>query len=97
MAATRSGTERKDAAPDGLVGEIPEPPLDEVEPRARRRREVQVEPRVLLQPRVDVGVAVGTVIIKDQVDLQSFWDLPVDAAQEAQELAVAVPREALAR
>jgi len=73
------GSGPEDAAADCLVGEITEPAFYEIEPRARGRREnCRWKPRVLLQPRVDVGVAVGTVIIKDQVDLQSFWDLPVD-------------------
>jgi Integrase core domain len=58
----------EDAAADRFVGELAEEPLDEVQPRARGRREVQVKPWVLGQPRVHVRVLVGAVIIEDQMD-----------------------------
>jgi len=50
------GNAVKDAAADRFVFEIAEPTLDEVQPRARGRDEVQVETGVLEEPGVDVGV-----------------------------------------
>ena len=51
----RSGTCR--AA--GFVGQVPKPAFDQVEPGRRGRGEVEVEPRVPLQPRPDLVVVVG--------------------------------------
>ena len=68
----------EDAAAERLVGELAEPALDQVQPRRRGRGEVQVEPRVLGQPGLDVGVLVGGVVVQDQVDLQALGDLAVD-------------------
>ena len=53
------------AAADRFVGELAEPALDEVQPRARGRGEVEVEPWVFLKPDVYVGVLVGAVVIDD--------------------------------
>ena len=69
----------EDAAADRLVGELAEPALDEVEPRARGRGEVQVEARVLGKPGVDVGVLVGAVVVDDQVQLELAGELAVEA------------------
>jgi hypothetical protein len=33
---------------------------------------VQLEPGVLGQPRLDVGVVVGGVVVEDQIDLQAL-------------------------
>src|SRR3712207_8539494 len=41
------------AAPDALAGDLGEEPLDQVEPGRRGRREMQVEARMLRQPRLD--------------------------------------------
>ena len=51
------GDEVRDAAEDApsetLLGELPEPALDEVEPRRARGREVEHEAGMLLQPGAD--------------------------------------------
>ena len=82
----------EDAAADGLVGELAEEDLDEVQPRARGRREVQVKARVFGQPGLHGGVLVDGVVIEDEMDLQPVGDLAVDRAQELEELDVAVAR-----
>jgi len=89
----RSGEVRdavEDAASDRFVGQFAEPALDEVEPGARGRDEVEVEARVTLEPRVDVGVLVGAVVVDDQVQLAVAGELAVEVAQELEELLVAV-------
>ena len=50
------GHRAEHAAPQRFVGQFPEPAFDQVEPRRRGRGEVEVEPRVFVQPRPDVFV-----------------------------------------
>lgn len=78
----------KDAAADGLVGQLAEPPLNDVQPRTGRRREVQMEAWMFREPFLHVFVLVRRVAIEDQMDLESLGALPVDRAQEPQELCV---------
>jgi hypothetical protein len=52
------------ATAQGFVGELPEEPLDEVQPRPRRRREMQMKPGMLGEPRVDIVVFVGCVVVE---------------------------------
>ncbi len=86
----------EDGAADGLVGEFAKPVLDEVEPGAPGRGEVQVEARVPGEPSVDVAVRVGAVVVDDQMQLAVTGELAIEEAQELQELLMAVPRQALA-
>jgi hypothetical protein len=67
---------------DGLVGQVPKPPFDQIEPRGGGGGEVQVKPWVFGQPFLDVGMLVGAVVIADHVDLQSLGYLAVDNTQE---------------
>ena len=65
-----------EAAPlEAFGSEFPEPPLDHVQPRRAGRHEVEVEARVLGQPRLDVGVLVGAVVV-DQLRHRSCWTNP---------------------
>ncbi len=82
----------EDAAADRFVGQLAEPALDEVEPGARGRGEVEVEAGVFGEPGVDVGVFVGAVVVEDQVQLSLARKLAVECAQELEELLVAVAR-----
>ena len=67
-----------------------EPGLDLVHPAGTGRREVEMEARILRQPRPYDWMLVGTVVVEDQMDLEpgvaGGYDL-----EEAQELLVAVP------
>ena len=49
------GHAREGAAPDALRRGLGEEPLDEVEPRCARRREVQLEARMLGEPGLHLG------------------------------------------
>src|SRR6476660_7311482 len=81
-------------APQCLVGQLAEPAFDEIEPRRRRRGEVELEWGMFVQPRADVVVLVGGVIVQDQVNPQLGGDLAVDGAQELHELLMTVPGQA---
>ena len=81
------------AAVDGLASDDPEEYLDHVEPRPRRRGEVQGDPRVARQPGLDGRVLVGRVVVADQVQLLARVGLG-HLLEEGQELLVAVPGQA---
>ena len=81
----------EDAAPDALAGDLGEEPLDQVEPGRRGRREVQVEPRMLRQPRPHGRMLVGGVVVHHQVQIEVGGRVLVDDTQEPDELLMAVP------
>ena len=69
--------------------------LDEVQPRRRRGREVQVPaPLGGLASHSLAGVLVDGVVVQHQVDVEVAGDPAVGDLQERQEVPVAVPREA---
>jgi len=78
------------AAADGLVGDPREESFNLVEPRAVGRDEVHVPAWPSRQPRLDLRMVVGGVVVDDAVDVQLGGHGPVDLAQEGQELLVPV-------
>ena len=81
---------------DRPLAEQAEPPLHLVQPGRVGGCEVQMEAWPRRQPLLDLGVLVRRVVVQYQVDVQLRRHLPVDQAQERQELLVAVPLPALA-
>jgi hypothetical protein len=67
-------------------GNVGKESLDLVDPRRVRRRGVQVEPGVRLEPLDDAGGLVGTVVIAGQMNLQSIGDLGSDRSEKFLEL-----------
>ena len=72
----------EDASPESLNCEIPEEPLDHVEPRRAGRREMNMEALMPLQPRRDLRVFVGRMVVADDVDLLASWSGSVDQVEE---------------
>ena len=60
-----------------------------------RSGEVQVKARVLVEPKLDLVMFVGGVVVEDQVEIEGFGRLLIDGAQEAQKLLMAVTPHAL--
>ena len=56
----------EDALPNALARDLPEPPLDEVQPRGTRRRKVQMESRMFRQPLLDIEVVVRGCDVKSR-------------------------------
>jgi hypothetical protein len=77
-------------AAEPAVGDLVEPQLDEVQPRARRRREVQMDPPVPGQPRPHVRVRVRRGVVHDHVHVTPAGHVGVNHLQERQELTVPV-------
>jgi hypothetical protein len=90
------GHAREGAAPDALHRDLCEEAFDEIEPGRTRRREVQLEARMLGQPRLHLRCLVRPVVVEHQVDVEVLLHAPVDPLQEADELLGAVTRLALA-
>src|SRR5262245_1538370 len=55
---------------DLLAGDLGEPTLHEVEPGSACRREVQVVARTSAEPFDNFGMAVSSVVIEDEVDIE---------------------------
>src|SRR5680860_1675814 len=73
-------------APQGLVRQFPEPPLHQVQPGRGRGCEMQVEPRMFLQPGPDVGMFMCRVIVEDKMHGQPVRDFLLECFQERHEL-----------
>ncbi len=86
------GNERGDtlerAALEPLRRELAEPPLDQIQPGAAGRDEVQVEARMAPEPALDRGMFVRRVVVHDQMKGEDRWRLRVDQPQEAEPLLV---------
>jgi hypothetical protein len=70
------------AAAQLLVGQLREPSLDEVDPRAAGGGEVQVKAGVGDQPSLDLAGFVGRAVVEHDVDIEVAGDLAVDRLQE---------------
>src|SRR5881409_1614167 len=82
---------REAAATNALVGQFAEPTLDQIQPRGRCRREMQVKATMFGQPALHLRMLVGPVVVQDQMNVQLRWDALIDLAQELAELDVAMP------
>jgi hypothetical protein len=58
----------EDASTYPFAGNLPEPALNEIEPRRTGRREMQHEPRMSLKPGFHIRVTMGPDVVEDQVE-----------------------------
>src|SRR2546428_546413 len=84
------------ASTDALVGNLAEPALHHVQPRAGSGNEMQVEAGMAFQPRLDARMFVRPVVVDDQMQVQIEWCLDADQLQEADKFLMAMPRHAIA-
>ena len=84
------GDAEKDAALNGFVVEVAEPPLDEIHPTGTGGNEVGNETRMALQPGCHLFVLVGTVVVHYQMQRHIAGELFVQQAQEFQKLLMSV-------
>ena len=84
------------AATDTLDGELSEPSLNHGHPRTRRWNEVQLEPRMSLQPAFHTGVFVGAIVVHDQMHRKLGQRVGIDLLEEPNELLVPMTRHAVA-
>ncbi len=83
------------AAADRLIGDQCKPAFDLVQPRAIRRREMQMKPLALGEPCAHPGVLVSSIVVADQMYIEVLWNVRLDVPQEAQKLLMPMLRLAL--
>jgi hypothetical protein len=83
------------AAPQLLVGDLTKPTFNHVEPRTRRGGEMQMEAWVTLQPGSDTRMFMGSIVVDDQMQLQSGGHFGINAFEKPNEFLVSVPRHAV--
>jgi len=81
-------TER--AAADGAAGDQRKEALDQVQPGAVRRHEMQMPAWTCGQPGLDLRMLVGGVVVDDQVNVEIGGHRRFDCAQEAEKLLMTV-------
>ena len=81
----------KDTATDAFRREVAEESFDHVEPRTAGGSEVHVDARTSLQPALDFGVFVGSVVIRYEVNLLGVRIEFVNHLQESKPFLMAVP------
>src|ERR1700704_1988347 len=80
----------KDAASNLLVRQIAKPTLNHVEPGAGSWHKVHMESRMAFEPRFDLGMLVGRVIVHDQMQVQRGRGLAINQFQKLDPLLMAV-------
>src|SRR5712671_1306924 len=82
---------QKATSSDCLGCQFPEPALDQVQPARAGWDEVANKARMLLQPSLHVRLCMRSIVVHDQMKLQSRGKFPIQAAQESQPLLMAMP------
>ena len=81
----------EDPSANTFSRDLPEPAFYQIKPGRTRRRKMEVETRMFVEPSLNIGVIVGPVVIEDHVDIETLGCFPVYGAQELKELGVPVP------
>lgn len=86
----------EDTTANAPLRQVAEPAFDRVEPRTRRRDEVQMDAWMPPYPPAHGGVLVRRVIVQDQMQIESGGRLRIDLLEEPEKLLVAMARHAVA-
>ena len=84
------------SAANPLVGNLSKPTLDQIQPRTRRRDEVDVESGMSSQPGFNPRVFVGCVIVHDKMQIEIGRRLGVDLVEKTNEFLVSMTWHAVA-
>src|SRR5262245_16956048 len=83
------------AVANPVVGNVPKPALDDIEPRTAGRDEVNVESLVSLQPTLDLRMLVRGVVVDDEVQIEVWRRFRIDLLEEPDPLLVSMSRQTL--
>src|SRR5436309_5876886 len=75
---------------EAALGQLGEEALDRIEPGGGGRRVVEDEAGMPIQPGADLGMLVGCIVVKDDMDDLARRDLRLDGVEEADELLMPV-------
>jgi len=84
------------AATETFVGELSEPTLDQIQPRAGCRSKVQMKPGMALNPRFDPRMFMRAVVVHDEMKIEFGGCLLIDFLEEPDELLMAMTRHTIA-
>src|SRR5208282_1042416 len=70
--------------------DLPEPSLYQIQPRRTGWREVKGKAGMFFKPGLHLWMAVRSIVIQNQVNIQFLWYFPVDPTEDFQELRVSV-------
>ena len=85
--AANGGDQRRHTAEgppaQALAGNVGEEAFDEIQPRRSGRREVEMNPRVLHEPRLHSRMFMGAIVIENEMDVAAPRGLPIDGVPVA--------------
>ena len=84
------GHAEKGIAANLFIGQLGEPPLDEVQPTATGRHKMRDKTRVSFKPGLDLDGVMGSVVVHHQMERRLAGEFTVEAAQKLQELLMAM-------
>ena len=79
-----------------FVGDLAEPALDKIQPRAGGGDEVQMEPRMPFEPGFDSRMLVGAVIVDDEMEIVTGRSIDINFIEEPDKFLMPVARHAIA-
>jgi hypothetical protein len=79
-------------APNGLLGDEAEPALHLIEPTGVGGSVVDVIARSARQPGLNLGMLVGAVVVRDQMDSEPRRDAAVEVIKKCEEFLMAMAR-----
>ena len=80
------------AALNCLLSDEPQPALDLIEPTRVGGRGAEVIAGVAREPGLDLGMFVGAVVVRDQMDVQAGRKVAVEVIKKGQKFLVAMAR-----
>ena len=84
----------KSATADALAGQFAKESLDHIQPRTTGRDEVHVKATMPLEPRLDLRVLVGRVVVNDEVKVKTLRCLPINLSQKFDPFLMTMTRHA---
>ncbi len=82
----------KHSTPDLLGRDVGEEPFDQIQPRRTGRDQVEMDPRVLGKPPLDLRMVMRGIIIHDNGQVDRLVDGSINQGQKLQKFLMPVPR-----
>ena len=83
-------------ATNAFVGDLADPPLDQIQPGPGSGNKVQMEPRMPFEPGFDSRMLVGPGIVDDEMEIVTGGSVRVDFVEKPDKLLMPVTGPAIA-